>query len=643
MDAYLPFIVIGLATGSIYAIAAMGLVVTYTTSGVFNFAHGAVGMIATFAFYSMRVDLGVPTGVAMAIAVLVVGPALGVFIDRVLLRRLSGATAATYVVVSLGLLVALQGLAIALYGPTTRPVEAIFPRWTYRLGDLQVGIDQTLLVVIAAASALALVFFFQRTRLGLYTRAVVEDPDLTELNRLDSRRIATFSWMLGCAFAALSGVLLAPVLGLDAVLLTLLVIQAFGAAVVGRLTNLRGAYVGAIIIGVVASLSTKFVADTPSLAGLPPSLPFLILFAVLVFSRKGSFSEFLKSERTSTIGRMRSAVSGRRFPLPVLVGAVAVAVVVPLNFNGSQLLTATSVLAFVLIFSSLGLLIGLSRQVSLAHAVFVVFGATTLAHLQQAGVPYLLALLLSGLVMVPVGAIVAIPAIRLSGLFLALATFGFGVLAQNLLFSTALAFGSTGVVSIQRPEILGVSLAGDQAFYYFVGAVVLAGVVIIEVIRVSRLGRILRALGDAPTAIQSLGINPLASRVLVFCLSAFLAAVAGGLQGTLTQSVNALSFDFFQSLLWVTVLVTAGAASLGGAILAALLLVAVPAVFTSGTVVEWLPVAFGISAIVLAQSSNGLAGLIRFRSPDFSTLAKAASWRLESTPRRAERLAEVTR
>src|SRR5205814_7195067 len=89
---YLPFIVIGLATGSVYAIAAMGLTVTYTTSGVFNFAHGAVGMIATFIFYSLRVNMGVPTALAMAIAVLGVGPAIGNVIECVLLCRFYVAT-----------------------------------------------------------------------------------------------------------------------------------------------------------------------------------------------------------------------------------------------------------------------------------------------------------------------------------------------------------------------------------------------------------------------------------------------------------------------------------------------------------------------------------------------------------------------
>jgi ABC-type branched-subunit amino acid transport system permease subunit len=429
--------------------------------------------------------------------------------------------------------------------------------------------------------------------------------------------------MLGCSFAALAGVLLAPLIGVDAVILTLLAIQVFGAAVIGRLTSLPLTYLGAMVIGLGQAMATKLVTGHQSLNGLPTSLPFIILFAVLVLSPKGFFQEVVRT-KAAAIRTGRRAV-GRTFPWPVLIALVAVAVLLPGRLSGARLLTATSTLGFVLVFASLSLLIGLSRQVSLCHAVFVVFGATTLSHLTDAGVPYLPALLLAALAMVPVGAVVAIPAIRLSGLFLALATFGFGILAQNLLFLTKFAFGASSVVRIPRPKVFGIDMAGDQSFYYFVLATVVLGVAAVEAVRITRLGRVLRALADSPTATESLGINPTAARVIIFCVSAFLAAIAGGLLGTLTQVVNTSTFDFFQSLVWVTVLVTAGTATLGGSVVAALLLVTAPAIFTGQTFVELQPVFFGVAAILLAQARNGLVGL--FPKPDFSALADQSAWR----------------
>jgi len=614
----LPFIVIGVTTGAVYALASMGLVVTYTTSGVFNFAHGAVGMFATFVFNELRAGHGWPTPLAVAVAVLVVAPLLGIAVDRLLLGRLQGAPAATYVVVSLGLLVALQSAAVAIFGGQTRQVPPLFPSGSFSVAGVRVGYDQACVIAIALFVAVALAAFFRFTHLGLQTLAVVGDRDLTELVGTNARAVTTFSWVLGACFAALSGVLFAPVVGLDAVLLTLLVVQAFGAAVVGRLRSLPLTNLGAYGIAIAAAVATKYAATSPTLVGLPSSLPFIVLFGVLVASPRGFFAE-IHGE-----GRVGRSTAARPAPAWRSLGAgMTVAAVLPAVLSGSRLLTATTTVIFVAIFASLSLLVGLSKQVSLCHAVFAVFGATTLSHLLKAGLPYPMALLLSAAVLVPLGALVSLPAIRLSGLFLALATFGFGILAQSLLFNSAIAFGRRAQVNLPRPSWFG----GDVAFYYFALAVVVAGVAAIELVRISRLGRLLRAIGDSPAAVQSIGVNPTASRVMVFCLAAFVAGVAGGLLGSLTGQITSFTFDYFQSLVWLTVLVAAGPATLGGSILAAVLFIAVPAVVTSPTVIAWQPVAFGVAAILFAQAPNGIAGW--FRLPDVDDLAARSAWRLD--------------
>ena len=625
MRSYLPFIIIGLTTGGVYALASLGLVLTYRTSGVFNFGHGAIGMAATYAFYSLRQHI--PTAPAVILAIFVVAPLLGVAIDRLLLRRLSGAAPASYVVASLGLLVALQGAATAIYGAETRRIQPIFPTGTYRVFDVNVGIDQTLVVGLALAAGVGLIVFFRFTRLGLRTRAVVSDRSLTGLTGVNASAVTTCSWMIGCAFAATSGILFAPYIGVDSLLLTLLVVEAFGAAAVGRLVSFPVTAVAAFGIGVAQSIATKIVGDIGSsaLTGLPSAIPFLTLLGVLLFSRRGSLQELTTA---AAVGRGRRDGSRARrwgFPTRPMAVAFGFAAVLPPLLVGSRVVTLTATVAFVLLFSSLSLLVGLSRQVSLAHAVFVVFGATNLAHLLSAGVPYVVALPLAALILVPVGAAMAIPAIRLSGLYLALATFGFGVLAQNLLFSTGLAFGADAVAVIHRPGFL----RGDSSFFYFVLAVVAAGVVVVEIVRVTRLGRVLTALADSPKAVQSLAINPLSARVLAFCLSAFLAALAGGLLGSLVQVVNVQSFHAYLSLVWLTVLVAAGARTFGGSVLAAILLVGLPGVVSSSLVTTWQPIAFGVGAILLAQTSNGLVGLLR--APDFARLLEGSSDRLRSS------------
>lgn len=629
---------VGITTGAVYALASMGLVLTYTTSGVFNFAHGAVGMLVTYFFYSL-LDHGVPTAPAVALALLVIAPTFGVVIDRVLFRRLYGGATVNYVVVSLGLLVALQGLAVVIYGPQTREVRSIFPSWTYRLPGINVGIDQTIVVGVAVAGAVALSLFFRRTHLGLQTRAVVCDRDLTELVGTNSTRVTTLSWMLGCSFAALAGILIAPFVQLDAVLLTLLVVQAFGAAVVGGLRSLSLTNLGAYGIAIAGALATKLAATRPSLIGLPTALPFIVLFVALLISKKGYLLELTRGQEPGRAQKSRVATNG--LPVRTLLTVLAVAAVLPPLLNDSRLLTVTNTVAYVLVLSSLSLLIGVSRQISLAHVVFVVFGATTLGHFLSAGIPYLVALPLAALVLVPVGALLALPAIRLSGLFLALATFGFGVLAQFLLFNASFTFGKNSVVYVPRPG----GLTSDDSFYYFLLVVVALGVLAVEGIKVSRLGRLSRALGDSPTAVMSLGVNPTATRVLIFCVSAFLAAISGGLLASVVGAINQSSFTFFESLIWVAVLVLAGSRTPAGSVLAAILLITVPGVITSPTLREWQPVFFGIGAIVFAQAPNGIVGVLRqpfdaLRQVEFGRLAEQRAWR-QNRRRHAERYVSV--
>ena len=632
MHDYLPFVVIGLTTGAVYALASLGLVLTYRTSGVFNFAHGAVGMFVTYLFYSARQHL--PTALAVAVALLVVAPLMGLAID-LLFRRLSRAGAAASIVATLGLLVGLQGLATALYGGEARRLSPLFPIRTYRLFDINVGIDQTVVVAVAVAAGLALIVFFRATHLGLQTRAVVDNRPLSGLVGTNAAAVTRLSWMLGSSFAALSGILFAPFVGLDSLILTLLVVEAFGAAAVGRLQSFPRTAVAAFGVGVLQSVITKVVGEigNPALSALPRAVPFIVLFLVLLFSRQTQLSE---PPVMRPAANRRRVPARFRFPARSLAAVLTVALVLPPFLNSSRMLTLSFTVAMVLLFASLSLLVGLSRQLSLCHAVFVVFGATTLAHLQSAGVPYLVALPLAALIVVPLGAALAFPAIRLSSLYLGLATFGFGILAESL-FPTGWAFGAVGFVNIDRPGFLD----GDVAFYYFVLAVVAAGVVAVEVVRVTRLGRILVALADSPRAVGSMGVSPLAARVVTFCVSAFLAGLAGGLLGSLVRSVSSTSFSFFQSLLWVTVLVAAGSRTFGGVVLGAVLLVAVPATFTSQVVTEWQPVAFGALAIVFAQAPNGLVGFLG-SGVDTAVLIERYRWRLGST-RGAERLAAVGR
>src|SRR4051812_27392975 len=306
MRSLLPFIVLGLVDGSVYGLTAMGLVLTYKTTGVFNFAHGAFATGAAYLFFELGSQRGLPWPIALVLTVgLIAG--LGGPLMELVGRRLRAVPVATQVVATVGMLLAIQGTVEAVYGASAMPFPSFLPAGTVHLPGVVVGLDQLLVLAVALLLAIALFVFFRRSRLGLSMQAVVDNPDLVGLAGTSPVRVRTVAWTIGLAIAALSGVLLGPSLGLNAPLLTLLVVQAFGAAAVGGFATLRAAYVGGLVLGVAADISGKYVRDFQFLSGVPRSLPFLFLLGLLLIAPR-------RLPR-GTASVRPPAVSGRPLPL----------------------------------------------------------------------------------------------------------------------------------------------------------------------------------------------------------------------------------------------------------------------------------------------------------------------------------------
>jgi len=616
VSSWLPFVVAGVATGSVFALAALGLVLTQKTSGVFNFAHGAVAAAGAYAFYDLWQLRSFPWPLAAASAVLVVGPALGLALEWIT-RTLGDARVVMRVVATVGLLLALQGGLSVAYGSATRQFPVFLPTGTFSIAGTRVGWDQFLTVIFTFVAATGLSVFLARARLGVAMRAVVDDPALLGLTGVDPTRVRRAAWMVASAFAAASGVLIGPLLGLDAVLLTLLVVQAFGAAAVGAFRSLPGTYAGGLVVGVLAALVTKLAADVPSLSGLPPGIPFIVLFAVLVI-----LPNRLPRERT----RRRAASFARRpsaGPLPpwirlVGVGASFAAIVAVPHVVGARLPVFMAAAAYALIFLSLGLLVRTAGQVSLCQAAFAAVGAATFSHLSAgAGLPWLVAVLLAGAATVPLGAVLAVPAVRLSGVYLALATFGFGILLEQLVYTTDVMFSAFGFRPAPRPA----GFDSDVAYFYVVVAMVVAAMVLVGLVLRSRLGRLLRALSESPLALTTQGTTVSVSLTLVFCLAAFLAGVGGALLAGVTEAVNGSTFGPLNSLTWIAVLAIAGAGLHRAAVLAALLVAVAPSYGSLGP--ESQTLLFGALAVVAALLSDGAIDIGRpFRRWELSARAR---------------------
>jgi branched-subunit amino acid ABC-type transport system permease component len=190
LQEFLPFIVSGIATGAIYGLAGTGLVLTYKTSGIFNFGHGAIATVAAYVFYWLHVDNEVDWTIALAVSVLVIGPLVGLIMER-FAARLAPQPTALKIVGTVGVVLIVQALATIKYGSTTIRVDQFLPRGTdtFRLFDVVVTYDKVIVTVVTLLAVAALYALFRYTRMGVSMRAVVDDPDLLAMQARGPPRV----------------------------------------------------------------------------------------------------------------------------------------------------------------------------------------------------------------------------------------------------------------------------------------------------------------------------------------------------------------------------------------------------------------------------------------------------------------------
>jgi len=607
----MAYVVTGISDGAIYALAAMGFIITFRTSGLFNFAIGAQAAASAYVFYSFRIDLDLPWPIAFALALLLVG-VLGSLVLERLAGWLAEAPVVLRVVAPIGLLVLLQSLLTGSYGVSALQFPQYLPTHSWRFAGVNVMANQIIITLLALAGTIGLYLFFRYTRLGISMQAVVEDPDLLALQATNPAKVRRYAWAIGSCFVSVSGMLVAPAVGIDVNQLLLVYIAAFGAAAVAAFRNLVVAFVTALGLGIAMNILNAKLAGNADIfvARLYTQLPFVALVLALILVPRA-----LLVERT---GRRLRRVK----PVPVLPpralwagasAAGAAALLLPAVVGTADVAQYATAVGFFIVFLSLGLLLWTSGQISLCHMSFAAVGAAAFARAQHAGAPWLLALLFAALVAVPVGAIVALPSFRLSGTYLAVITFGFGLLFQNLVYSSGLMFGSFNSTSVTRPEAPLLDTRSDRGFYYV--AVVLAIVCVATVIAVrrSRLGRLLRALADSPRALDAHGTDTRLTRLFVFCISAAIAAVGGAVIVGVTGSASGAAtgpFGYFNSLIMVAVLVFCGRRPIASPLMAALVFVVLRIYppFDSEGFGKFQGVLFGAAAIAVAVIP-GITGL----------------------------------
>jgi branched-subunit amino acid ABC-type transport system permease component len=281
------FTVSGLAFGGVFALAATGLVLIYRVSGVLNFAHGAVAMFATFVAYQISVVMGLPTMLGL-LAAMVTGALLGFVIEYFTIRPLTGRSPLTKVAVTIGWLLILQTAAGLIWGDTSyHGAVRVAPSSGFQVPgvDVVVGWDQLTIFLVAMGLSLGIAAVLRWTTLGAAMRAVADDPASARLWGINVNRVTAASWMIGSAVAAVAGVLITPLINFDTYSLTVIVIDAFTAALIGRLTSLPMTLVGAILLGFAQEWPTAFTSN----GGVAQVATFaLVLGALLILYRPAS-------------------------------------------------------------------------------------------------------------------------------------------------------------------------------------------------------------------------------------------------------------------------------------------------------------------------------------------------------------------
>ncbi len=607
MSNFLQYTVFGVMFGAGYAIAATGLVVTYTTSGVFNFAQGAVGMVAAFAYWELVTAHHVPILVALAIILVVGASVSGALVERVLMRRLHGASAERPVMVTLGLLVILTGFATVTWSPSTQRLVGNMVNGQFRLVGINIQYQEVLIIGVAVAVAIGLRLLFYSTRTGVALRAVVDDPELLAMSGASPNRMSQYGWILGFVMAALAGVLLAPTqtTGLSIEAMTLLVVNGYAAAIVGRLKSIPVTFAAAIGIGLAENYVLNYILPHVPQNLVPDitvALPMLFLFIALVT---------LPSVRLRAVGRLTSMraprIAGGKESLVAGALFFVLAIVVAAVFNntafkGTTVLTLGGVvMSLGIVGLSLVLLTGYSGQVSLCQFSFMGIGAFVMGKIAGGG--SLLGLLAATLICAAVGAVVALPTIRLRDLYLALATFAFADAMANGFFTDTHIYGSGGV-SVGRIVIPGVSFGSDSAEFLMVTVFFVLVALLVLAIRRSLFGRRLVALNDSPAAYATVGLNIGFTKVAVFAIAAGMAGLAGALYGTVQQTVGTSDFDIFPSIIFVLFVTMWSIRTVTGAFLAALTYVVLSQVWLNG-----LGLFAGLGIILIGRAAGGILGI----------------------------------
>lgn len=620
----LQYVLAGLALGSIYAIASAGLVVTYVSAGVLNFAFGSMAYVVARFYFWLNSQHQMATWTAGLVSILLFAPLLGIVLYAVLFRFIRGRSTLVKLVTTIGLSVALPPVADMTMGTqsiSAAPGLALSTDRPYHFLGAPVTTNQLVtygfVLLVVVAGTLVLRF----TDVGLRVRAIVDSEAMASMSGTNPGRVAAGVWAVSATLAGIAGILVAPTNGLSTTGMTTLMAAAFAAVVAARLRSLPGVVGVSLAMGVVTDVIQKYLPPNSAFtADIIPSVPFAFMAVfMIVYVLRGTSGDGTvgaggpldQAIRPANIGTggLIDVVRGRsRRDTALAAVPLVVAAALPLILSGSDywLGLVAAGLCYAIAFLTFTVVTGEGGMLWLSQIIFAGLGAVVAAQLAPAWhLPVLVAVVLASLLVAVAGALVGLLTIRLGELYVALGTLVFGLLAESLILDNGRFLQGGLGVTFTAPDFA----SGPTVFCYLALVVFAAFALLIVNLRRSTSGLALRAVRDSEPASRTLGLSVVQVKVLVGAAGAFVAAVGGCFLAMDAGNAQPQSYDTFAGLVWLAVVVTLGARSITAALWAGLAFSLLPAVFSNYIPTRWDEVPtllFGLGAVAVARNPDGV-------------------------------------
>ena len=505
MKDVLLFAALGLGAGSAYALIAQGLLLVHRATGVVNFAQGGIAMISAYSYVWLTNNDGF-SPVAATLVVVPLAGVLGALVQWLVMRPLGRAPLLAKLVAVLGVVLVLEAAGTLIFGDQLQAVPSLLPTSSIDLFGVHFGRDLLILLLIALALAAALSLFARRSTLGSLVRAASDSEAGIAILGYSLNAIATSTWVAGSMLAGFAGILIAPITSLSVDGIILLIIPALAVTLLAGFTSFWVATGAGLVLGILQSeLAGYWTLNSPTTQGMQEAIPFLLIIGVMVVRGRP-----IPGHSALTLGRPPLAPPARGNPV-VLAGVLAVTVALTAVASNSYQTAIATGLISAIVALSLVVLTGYAGQISLAQMTFAGLGAYCCSRLAtNLGLPFPLAVVVSGIAMVPCGLLLGAPALRVRGVNLAVVTLGAAVAVDSLIFNDPSLTGGANGISIPSPSIFGYSLDGFIHPFRFAMTVLVVLVLCfagVAWLRRSPLGLTMLAIRDNERAAAAEGVN----------------------------------------------------------------------------------------------------------------------------------------